>query len=66
MPIIAIMTKLPWILWKNVLERGLMKKLVADMDQDGSKTAKRFLQVSQTNQMEVVQQHIQKQNYKLD
>merc|ERR1712130_183052 len=43
--IIAIMTKLPWILWKNVLERGLMKKLVADMDQDGSKTAKRFLQV---------------------
>lgn len=43
--IIAIMTKLPWILWKNVLERGLMKKLVADMDQDGSKTAKRFLKV---------------------
>merc|ERR1719158_1723595 len=43
--IIAIMAKLPWILWKNVLERGLMKKLVADMDQDGSKTAKRFLQV---------------------
>ena len=39
------MTKLPWILWKNVLERGLMKKLVADMDQDGSKTAKRILQV---------------------
>merc|ERR1719500_1090314 len=43
--IIATMTKLPWILWKNVLERGLMKKLVADMDQDGSKTAKRILQV---------------------
>ena len=44
--IVAIITKLPWILWKNILERGLMKKLVADMDQDGSKTAKRVLQVS--------------------
>jgi len=43
--IVAIVTKLPWILWKNILERGLMKKLVADMDQDGSKTAKRVLQV---------------------
>merc|ERR1719151_324953 len=43
--IIATMTKLPWILWKNVLERGLMKKLVADMDQDGSKTAERILAV---------------------
>ena len=45
--IIAIITKLPWILWKNVLERGMMKKLVADMEHDGSKTAERFLQVSQ-------------------
>ena len=43
--IVAIITKLPWILWKNVLERGLMKKLVADMDQDGSKTAERILSV---------------------
>jgi len=43
--IVAIITKLPWILWKNVLERGLMKKLVADMDQDGSKTAERILAV---------------------
>jgi len=43
--IIAIITKLPWILWKNVLERGMMKKLVADMEHDGSKTAERFLQV---------------------
>merc|ERR1719341_594389 len=55
--IIATMTKLPWILWKNVLERGLMKKLVADMDQDGSKTAKRFLQVvmrGRTNSMPAI------------
>ena len=43
--IIAIMIKMPWILWKNILERGLMKKLNADMDQDGSKTAERFLKV---------------------
>jgi len=43
--IIAIMTKLPWILWKNIFERGLMKKLVADMDHDADKTAERFLQV---------------------
>jgi len=43
--IIAILTKLPWILWKNILERGMMKKLVADMDRDGSKTAERILQV---------------------
>merc|ERR1719458_2376307 len=43
--IIATMTKLPWILWKNVVERGLMKKLVKDMDEDGSKTAKRFHKV---------------------
>jgi len=43
--IIAIMTKLPGILWKNVLERGIMKKLVKDMDEDGSKTAKRFHKV---------------------
>jgi len=55
--IIATMTKLPWILWKNVLERGLMKKLVADMDQDGSKTAKRILQVvtrGRTNSMPAI------------
>ena len=44
--IIAIMTKLPWILWKNIFERGLMKKLVADMDHDADKTAERFLQVN--------------------
>jgi hypothetical protein len=43
--IIAIMTKLPGILWKNILERGMMRKLVEDMDQDGSKTAHRFLKV---------------------
>merc|ERR1719458_1869182 len=43
--IIAILTKLPWILWKNILERGLMKKLVADMDHDADKTAEWFLQV---------------------
>ena len=44
--IIATMTKLPWILWKNIFERGLMKKLVADMDHDADKTAERFLQVN--------------------
>ena len=43
--IIATMTKLPGILWKNVLERGIMKKLVKDMDEDGSKTAHRFHKV---------------------
>jgi len=43
--IIAIMTKLPGILWKNILERGMMRKLVEDMEQDGSKTAHRFLKV---------------------
>ena len=44
--IIATMTKLPWILWKNIFERGLMKRLVADMDHDADKTAERFLQVN--------------------
>merc|ERR1719376_91591 len=43
--IIAILTKLPGVLWKNILERGMMKNLVEDMDEDGSKTAKRFLRV---------------------
>merc|ERR1719220_2132417 len=43
--IIATLTKLPGILWKNVLERGIMEKLVKDMDEDGSKTAKRFHKV---------------------
>jgi len=43
--IIAILTKLPGVLWKNLLERGMMKNLVEDMDEDGSKTAKRFLRV---------------------
>ena len=43
--IIATLTKLPGILWKNILERGMMRKLVEDMDQDGSKTAHRFLKV---------------------
>jgi len=43
--IIAIMTKLPGILWKNILERGMMRKLVEDMEEDGSKTAHRFLKV---------------------
>merc|ERR550525_1641977 len=47
--VLAIITKLPWILWKNVLERGLMKKLVADMDDDGSKTAQRILGVVKGN-----------------
>merc|ERR1719228_3066274 len=35
------MTKLPGILWKNILERGMMRKLVEDMDEDGRKTARR-------------------------
>jgi hypothetical protein len=42
---IAIITKLPGILWKNILERKVMEKLVLDMDQDGKKTAKRFYKV---------------------
>merc|ERR1719295_1723781 len=39
------MTKLPGILWKNILERGMMRKLVEDMEEDGRKTAQRFLKV---------------------
>merc|ERR1712130_202581 len=42
--IIATLTKLPGILWK-ILERGMMKKLVLDMDESGSKTALRFQKV---------------------
>jgi len=42
---IAIITKLPGILWKNVLERKVMEKLVEDMDLDGKKTAERFYKV---------------------
>ena len=42
---IAIITKLPGILWKNVLERNVMEKLVEDMDLDGKKTAERFYKV---------------------
>ena len=43
--VIAIMTKLPGILWENVLERGMMTKLVKDMDEDDSKAAQRFHKV---------------------
>ena len=44
--ILAIITRVPGILWKNVFERGQMKKLVKDMDSDGDKTAKRFNKVA--------------------
>jgi len=43
--LIASMTKLPGILWKNIFERGMMQKLVEDMGEDGSKTAHRFHKV---------------------
>jgi hypothetical protein len=36
---------LPGILWKNVLERGIMKKMVTDMNEDGSKTVHRIHKV---------------------
>jgi hypothetical protein len=39
------LTKLPGILWKNILERGIMKKMVTDMNEDGSKTVHRFHKV---------------------
>jgi len=44
--ILAIIARVPGILWKNVFERGQMKKLVKDMDSDGDKTAKRFNKVA--------------------
>ena len=28
----AVVTKLPWIVWKNVIERGLMEKLVKEIN----------------------------------
>jgi hypothetical protein len=43
--IIATLTKLPGILWKNILERGIMKKMVTDMNEDGSKTVHRIHKV---------------------
>jgi len=42
---IAIMIKLPGILWKNILEKDMMQKLVEDMNEDGSLTAHRFHKV---------------------
>ena len=43
---IAIITKMPGILWHNFLERDVMDKLVKDMDENGSKAAERFFKVS--------------------
>merc|ERR1712209_128040 len=42
--ILAIMTKLPWILWKNI-ENEMMKKLKDDMAEDGRATAERIHKV---------------------
>jgi len=42
--ILAIMTKLPWILWKNI-ENEMMKKLKDDMAEDGKATAERIHKV---------------------
>jgi hypothetical protein len=53
--IIATLTKLPGILWKNVLERGIMKKMVEDMDKDGSKTVHRIHKVVRVGKNSSVQ-----------
>jgi hypothetical protein len=53
--IIATLTKLPGILWKNVLERGIMKKMVTDMNEDGSKTVHRFHKVVRVGKNSSVQ-----------
>jgi len=53
--IIATLTKLPGILWKNVLERGIMKKMVTDMNEDGSKTVHRFHKVVRGGKTSFVQ-----------
>ena len=49
----AIVTKLPWIVWKNVIEQGLMEKLVKDIATDkedtARKTAKRFYNAALKN-----------------
>jgi len=54
----AIVTKLPWIVWKNVIERGLMEKLVkdiaADKEDTASKTAKRFYNTALKNKKNCV------------
>ena len=34
--IVAIVTKIPGILWKNILERNTMENLVAELDQEGA------------------------------
>merc|ERR1711934_498628 len=53
--IIATLTKLPGILWKNILERGIMKKMVTDMNEDGSKTVHRIHKVGRGGKTSFVQ-----------
>merc|ERR1719341_1873024 len=57
------LTKLPGILWKNVLERGIMKKMVEDMDKDGSKTVHRIHKVVRGGKTSCVQAMIYNYEY---